>query len=421
MMQIAISTLGPTEISPFTVTLDGIPMVFQTMSTSLGQRVNESTWATRAWTYQEAALSPRCIYFSSDQLYFECNLFQSCESIDTKMSPRHTMTFEKLLRKIIQSPEEASDYAFFLLNSGIYRNFSAWSTFAYLIPRTEKTERQISTLYFRLVEVYSKRVSTLESDALDAINAIFTKLREVGLFPTGFHWGLPLDRFEEALIWSWRGSSDVRRDDFPSWSWLGWKGEINRRRAYAKEYVFPLAFSAWKLSAKDFERLVPGSTFNKDQIPGALLEAPTIIPWLSDLNAPEAARLLVVKGYVLRLPVLKPSPSKENSIRMALFGHVVELLCDSHSMFLDIMALGREETEYLSVLRVNTSESWGVHFFAILGQARTTDDADNCLIAEYAGWFGLIHRKFEIFNRNNDSEVAIELRAHQELRTVFIR
>jgi hypothetical protein len=319
-----------------------------------------------------------------------------------------------------ESPKEAPDYAFFLLDSGMYRNFSAWSTFGDFIPRIHKTEGKILNLYYRLVQVYSKRDLTYDRDALNAIGAIFAKLRESGLFPGGFYWGFPLDRFDEALKWSWLRSPDVRRENFPSWSWLGWKGEIDPRVDDVGD-VEPPVFSAWRLSGKKFERLAPGSTFDKDQIPEALLEAPTIIPWLSGLNESESTRLLVLRGYVLRLPVWKPFPSEEKSIRMPLFGDVAELLCGSDSVFSNIMALGREVTEYIWVLRVNIPESWGAHVFVLLDRACTADDADNSLTAEYAGWFRVIQNRFGIFGATYDSEIAIGLKVHQELRTVFLQ
>jgi hypothetical protein len=56
---------------------------------TLRQQMKESKWATRAWTYQEALVSPRCLYFTPHQVYFEYNLMQCCESLGETNSPFH--------------------------------------------------------------------------------------------------------------------------------------------------------------------------------------------------------------------------------------------------------------------------------------------------------------------------------------------
>jgi hypothetical protein len=40
-----------------------------------------STWATRAWTYQEAVISRRCLFFTDYQVYFSCIAMDCCESL----------------------------------------------------------------------------------------------------------------------------------------------------------------------------------------------------------------------------------------------------------------------------------------------------------------------------------------------------
>lgn len=45
--------------------------------------VESSKWASRGWTFQEALLSKRHLYFTEEQVFFKCPCFFSCESVNT--------------------------------------------------------------------------------------------------------------------------------------------------------------------------------------------------------------------------------------------------------------------------------------------------------------------------------------------------
>ena len=398
-------------------------MALQIQPPGLKYQIDQSPLTARAWTYQEAILSPRCLYFTSDQIYFECNLFQSCESIDTVMSPRHNVTSSELVYRARESVGKSQDMHYLLLNSGIHRSFSAWPLFRDHLVHSEVTQSGMWRLYSKLVKNYSRKALTYDSDALNAISAILAKLQESQIYPDGFHWGLPLDQFEGGLTWSC--SSDlIRREGFPSWSWLGWKGHINFEDGCLRTNATPPQLSAWKICSGKFERLFPGSYFrNNGQVPQAMLEEPVMCPWLSDLDTVEASRLLVAKGYVLLLPILKPFRSDEMKIRIPLFGRVFELLCSNNSTVSKIMALGREGSEDLCVLRLNIpAPSGSMPALVLLDQIRAANDSENSLIASYGGWFSLSGSKGSFYSRlDEDSLTSYELQVRQRLRTVFIQ
>jgi hypothetical protein len=44
--------------------------------TSLSEEVRKSRWHTRGWTFQEQALSQRCLYFTPNEIYFNCSQAQ---------------------------------------------------------------------------------------------------------------------------------------------------------------------------------------------------------------------------------------------------------------------------------------------------------------------------------------------------------
>ncbi|KAF9242135.1 heterokaryon incompatibility protein-domain-containing protein [Melanogaster broomeanus] len=68
--------------------------LLSTMPT-LSHQLSQSPWAKRAWTFQEGLLSPRRVFFTRHQVYFECNAAQCCESLDDSNSPFHLQSDEQ--------------------------------------------------------------------------------------------------------------------------------------------------------------------------------------------------------------------------------------------------------------------------------------------------------------------------------------
>ncbi|KAK0616575.1 hypothetical protein B0T14DRAFT_568166 [Immersiella caudata] len=79
---------------------------------------------------------------------------------------------------------------------------------------------------WRLVAGYSKGNLTFQSDAERAFSAI---MRELGRsFDGDFFFGLPLLFFDYSLFWKPAAGVKLKcREGFPSWSWLGWRGEVS--------------------------------------------------------------------------------------------------------------------------------------------------------------------------------------------------
>jgi hypothetical protein len=75
-----------------------------------------------------------------------------------------------------------------------------------------------------LIKKYSIRNLTFEKDAMNAFTAIMSYLEPS--VPGGFFFGLPEGAFHNAIRWKpYMFKEHDRRNEFPSWSWLGWKGE----------------------------------------------------------------------------------------------------------------------------------------------------------------------------------------------------
>ena len=176
-----------------------------------------SRWDTRAWTYQEALLSKRKLYFTECQVYFQCCCSVFCEdTIGEGCSP--------------------SSYVFVgtnLYNLGGPYNSTARANFGtdhlrktpYLNP-----DRAVFD-YKNHVYMYTSRRMSDPSDCLHAFYGIQNVLEYT--MGTEFLHGLPRKYLDMALLWTLvdqqkrREVSSFSDRNFnsltiPSWTWAGW-------------------------------------------------------------------------------------------------------------------------------------------------------------------------------------------------------
>ncbi|KAH6645572.1 heterokaryon incompatibility protein-domain-containing protein [Truncatella angustata] len=167
--------------------------------------LHNCTWNTRGWTFQEGLLSPRCLIIGRDQVYWQCKTASWCEDSYWENSA----------------------------SNSIYRHYSGSNILQRL---TNSTEENWIELYKDVLDAYSKREFTSESDRLGAVQAILQVLRRSD--EEGYFWGMPKVHMEMALSWA-SSPRNTRRDcegkfmgpgdeilscPFPTWSWLGWHG-----------------------------------------------------------------------------------------------------------------------------------------------------------------------------------------------------
>ncbi|EGZ68528.1 HET-domain-containing protein [Neurospora tetrasperma FGSC 2509] len=183
-----ISTAMPRVVSSYQLYTSGLP------------------WQTRGWTLQEKALSRRVFVFTDEQLFWSCRRCHRWEETDTET---------KLA-------------------------FLSWHPMT--MTEADVTPSRIWTSLWTLITDFSTRHLSLDGDAQDAFSAILREYTEL----TGYQflWGLPVSKlqFSHALCWQANGPL-VRREclttlpttslqvkvPFPSWSWLGWKGDIRNQ------------------------------------------------------------------------------------------------------------------------------------------------------------------------------------------------
>ncbi|KAK4112665.1 HET-domain-containing protein [Canariomyces notabilis] len=156
-----------------------------------------TTWHRRGWTFQERILSPRNVVFFRGRLLWECRKSRWSEDVAAEPDGVMTTTSKSAI-------------------GGGHYNFthSRWPDL-----------RQ----YEHLVSSYSRRLLTYPSDGLRAFSAILARLSRT--FKGGFFHGLPELYFDYGLLW-YPSTPVIRRTDptratsFPSWSWVGWQGNV---------------------------------------------------------------------------------------------------------------------------------------------------------------------------------------------------
>ena len=169
---------------------------------------SKSPWAYRGWTFQEALFSKRMLVFNGLASWV-CGHAQYYEEEET--------------------PTSWPDYD---------QGKELRSVFVQGIPNQKLgnlTWNGIPDLHGwrELVTSYQKRELTYDSDVFNAFEGVQAALRPG--FHGGFLHGLPEMFFDMALLWQPRltcsqpppRKSNGRNKLFPSWSWAGWKSEVD--------------------------------------------------------------------------------------------------------------------------------------------------------------------------------------------------
>lgn len=178
---------------------------FTYLGTPPAEKIRSSRWASRGWTFQEGILSHRRIFFTDEQVMFQCNNMSCLESFKIPMSVLHQ----------IDRPSKKRTAR---------------------LTDTEPLHSDSNDIGAHLME-FSKRNLTRDSDTLRAFSGILNSARRD---KTYFHLlGSPISVKNKGvhLINAWYHTKPgVRKVNFPSWSWTGWKGEIKTTSRNHPEY-----------------------------------------------------------------------------------------------------------------------------------------------------------------------------------------
>ncbi|CAG9937298.1 unnamed protein product [Clonostachys rosea f. rosea IK726] len=213
-------------INSFTIIDDGITEHLSICPPSLGEEVRASVWNTRGWTFQEQALSQRCLYFTPEELFFNCIKLQwreayALESIDPKTKLEMRTGPPWWNRKLRQD-----------LDPTPYR---------YLGDLTGSLTMKD---YQAAVQDYSRKTLSFPEDVLHAFEGVvnrFNKCTPFGSLSLEQTQGIPVHLFHKGLLWfpseeaHRRICPNIEGARFSSWSWASWEGPV--------EFVF--ADSLW--------------------------------------------------------------------------------------------------------------------------------------------------------------------------------
>ncbi|KAJ3564682.1 hypothetical protein NPX13_g7757 [Xylaria arbuscula] len=151
--------------------------------------IKASNWGKRGWTYQEAILSRRKLFFTPFELWFECSYGYAPYQREEQCSRRRQGS--------LVGDWDRSRMTQFGLDNFV------------------ESETQFED-FVRHLESYTARSLTYQSDILNAFIGILTTLYKTKL---GIY-GLPETDFDQALLWYCKTEQMPKMDSsFPSWSW----------------------------------------------------------------------------------------------------------------------------------------------------------------------------------------------------------
>ncbi|KAK6076903.1 hypothetical protein SCUP234_06972 [Seiridium cupressi] len=232
--------------------------------------IESSVWSSRAWTFQEQALSPRSVHFTRSQMAFKCvhSAVMLEETVATpdptfKHSAIKDQNESDLMHLIWAHPslgrfaEKGSSgrNAAATIMSGREIDIEAFEgqeidieslmstskvpVFDIIVDAPHDFMDSLAgideltpwDLYRRAVDDYTKRKLSFESDAVKAFAGV-EQLVGRGI-NAKFWFGLPSFAFEQALLWHARAPLERRAQNnqaiYPSWSWAAWRGQVSYR------------------------------------------------------------------------------------------------------------------------------------------------------------------------------------------------
>ena len=208
---------------------DGSGITLFTTKPAIDDAIVNSVWSTRGWCFQEAVLSPRRLFFTDQEIYFESRDMWCSESYPEPKALLQGLLYSKSFQSLSL---EGNSWLALLKSRGAESEFDLndlrglfWAELG---------------IFLDLVEAYSKKQMTLSSDVLNGFRGImgnfsrrnpsFQTLQGMPIFdplakktePSETSQSLELGCFQErsfVSVLGWQNFGSKRRAGFPSWSW----------------------------------------------------------------------------------------------------------------------------------------------------------------------------------------------------------
>ena len=169
---------------------------------------SNSKYSSRGWTFQEEKLSTRCLYICQKQVFFRCqeNVWYEIQHLHlSRQLARLDHAYYGRLGTYLMKP---------INDEPLARSYQS------AVPTIRRCRQ-----YHDMLESYTWRELTYESDILRAFQGIIERLGKIGF--GRFCYGIPESIFDFALLWYPTNMNEPRRLDFPSWCWAGWKSKMD--------------------------------------------------------------------------------------------------------------------------------------------------------------------------------------------------
>jgi hypothetical protein len=192
----------PRRVVQNTAQIDTTFSLMQTAMQGPKHHLQYSRWNSRGWTFQERTLARRVLFVLETQVLWTCS----------------TRTFDEETVLECDNPQVA--------------------VFSHALPCNDEWDggypKFSSQAYREYVTQYSERDLTYGEDYLPAFKGILRRMEDVN--DQLYHWGLPERQFDLGLAWRFAESrreekcpvlasnGAIHHVNYPSWSWLGWKG-----------------------------------------------------------------------------------------------------------------------------------------------------------------------------------------------------
>ncbi|KAH7080479.1 heterokaryon incompatibility protein-domain-containing protein [Paraphoma chrysanthemicola] len=197
----------------------------------LEEQVRKSPWNTRAWTLQEQTLSERRLYFTANEMFFECSVY--------------------MLRECYIHYHESFSMSYVKHESPVWgrgRKISVHMPLTAVLPRGTSSIWHHS-IYASMVSSYSRRELSYTDDVLNAFSGIFERctFAHQPQRPILAIQGLNDACFAKSLLWfiAEPNPARIRRrymvhgNNLASWSWASWVAPIDFVCIYESSFPGP--------------------------------------------------------------------------------------------------------------------------------------------------------------------------------------